>query len=247
MHHINAFLDTTGGARKRDAAERGPGYTSFSGPGIEAYEELSFWAAGHEPHLLPAGIGQRLPRQSDVILQIHYHPTGKLEVDRTRIGVYFSREPVKQVLHWTTASNSEFQLPAGNSNVEVKASWYIPTDVEALAVSPHMHSLGRDMLIAVTYPNGRSEDLIKIPEWDPDWAERLPLPEADHARRRLRRQGDRPLRQLRPRGEPEPSRPAGSPGASALYDEMCACKEGFLAVVKKGQDLTKPQRDRRPR
>ena len=41
------------------------------------YEELSFWAAGHEPSHLPAGIGQRLPRQSDVILQIHYHPTGK--------------------------------------------------------------------------------------------------------------------------------------------------------------------------
>ena len=77
VHHINAFLDTSGDARKRDEAEPGPGYTSFSGPGIEAYEELSFWAAGHEPSHFPAGIGQRLPRQSDVILQIHYHPTGK--------------------------------------------------------------------------------------------------------------------------------------------------------------------------
>ena len=77
VHHINAFIDTSGDARKKDEAEPGPGYTSFSGPGIEAYEDLSFWAAGHEPSHLPAGIGQRLPRQSDVILQIHYHPTGK--------------------------------------------------------------------------------------------------------------------------------------------------------------------------
>jgi hypothetical protein len=120
VHHINAFLDTTGAARARDEAERGPGYTSFSGPSVPIYEDLGFWAAGHEPHHLPDGIGQRLNKQSDVILQVHYHPTGKPEVDRTRIGIYFSRVPVKQALHWSTASNSEFVLPAGQSNIEVK-------------------------------------------------------------------------------------------------------------------------------
>src|SRR5271157_2860322 len=108
VHHINAFLDTTGDARARDAAEPGPGYTSFSGPGVAMYEDLGFWAAGHEPHHLPEGIGQRLPRQCDVILQVHYHPTGKPEVDRTRIGIYFSRVPVKQALHWSTAWNADF-------------------------------------------------------------------------------------------------------------------------------------------
>ena len=36
VHHIIAFIDTTGDARKRDEAEPGPGYTSFAGPGIEA-------------------------------------------------------------------------------------------------------------------------------------------------------------------------------------------------------------------
>ncbi len=135
--------------RKRDWAEQGPGYTSFSGPGIEAYEDLSFWAAGHEPAIF-LGDRQRLSRQSDVVLQIHYHPTGKPEVDRTRIGVYYSREPVKQALHWSTVSNSDFHLPAGDPNVEVKASWFIPVDVEVLAVSPHMHQLGRDMSMSVT-------------------------------------------------------------------------------------------------
>ncbi|MEJ7638973.1 MAG: hypothetical protein WKF75_13635, partial [Singulisphaera sp.] len=74
VHHINAFLDMSGAARKLDEAEPGPGYISFSGPGIDDYEELSFWTAGHVPSHLPTGIGQRLPHQSDVILQIHYHP-----------------------------------------------------------------------------------------------------------------------------------------------------------------------------
>src|SRR6202011_4626490 len=99
-----------------------------------------------------------IPRQADVILQVHYHATGKPEVDRTRIGIYFSRGPVKQALHWATASNSDFRLPAGVASTEVVATWYIPTDLEALAVSPHMHSLGHDMRITVTSPAGQNRD-----------------------------------------------------------------------------------------
>jgi hypothetical protein len=235
VHHINAFIDNSGVARAKDEAESGPGYTSFAGPGIPMYEDLSFWAAGHEPHHLPEGIAQRLPRQSDVILQVHYHPTGKPEVDRTRIGIYFSRVPVKQVLHWSTASNSEFKLPAGQSNIEVKASWNIPVGVEILAVSPHMHLLGRDMRMTVTFPSGRTQDLIHIPEWDPSWQstyffqKTIPVPagsvvkviahydNSDH-----------------PRNPNRPPKPV-SWGFGA-NDEMC---EGFIAVVKQNQDLTR--------
>ncbi len=194
VHHINAFLDRSGDARKRDWAEQGPGYTSFSGPGIEAYEDLSFWAAGHEPSHFPTGIGQRLSRQSDVVLQIHYHPTGKPEVDRTRIGVYYSREPVKQALHWSTVSNSDFHLPAGDPNVEVKASWLIPVDVEVLAISPHMHQLGRDMSMSVTVSEWSQARLDQYPGLGSLLAERLFLPAADSRGSGLGRQGDCPLR-----------------------------------------------------
>src|SRR4051812_21278875 len=104
-----------------------------------------------------------------MILQIHYHPSGKREKDRTRIGVYFSREPVKQALHWNSASNYEFRLQPGKPDNEVEGTWFIPTDLEALAVSPHMHLLGHDMRMSVTYPGGRTKDLIYIRNWDPAW------------------------------------------------------------------------------
>ncbi len=236
VHHINAFLDTSGMARARDEADKGPGYTSFSGPGIPAYEDLGFWAAGHEPHHLPDGIGQRLPRQSDVILQVHYHSTGKPEVDRTRIGIYFSRKPVKQALHWSTASNSDFVLPAGQSNIEVKASWNIPADVEVLAVSPHMHLLGRDMRMSVTLPNGRTQDLIQIPDWDPSWQstyyfqKRIPLPAGSVVKVVAHYNNS-----AHPRNPNTPPKTV-SFGLGA-NDEMC---EGFIAVVKQNQDLTRP-------
>jgi hypothetical protein len=236
VHHINAFLDRSGDARKKDAAEPGPGYTSFSGPGIEAYEDLSFWAAGHEPGHFSAGIGQRLPRQSDVILQIHYHPTGKVEVDRTRIGVYYSREPVKQALHWSTVSNSDFHLPAGDPNVEVKASWFIPVDVEVLAVSRHMHQLGRDMRMSATSPNGREQDLIHIPAWDPSWQSayyfQKPIPLVRGSIVKVLAHYDNSAHSRNPNHPPRRVN-----WGYSVNDEMC---ESFIAVVKGGQDLTRP-------
>lgn len=237
VHHSNMFLDMTGEARRRDQAEPGPGYTSFGGPGIECFEELSFWAAGHEASRLPAGIGQRIPRQSDIVLQVHYHPTGKPERDRSRIGVYFSREPVKQALHWNNASNQKFQIPAGKPNSEVKASWFVPTDVEALAVSPHMHQLGRDMRITVTLPNGRTQDLIHIPAWDPTWQSAyyfqkpISLPQGSVVKVVAHYDNS-----VHPRNPNHP--PQHVKRGFGAHDEMC---EGFIAVVKKGQDLTLPR------
>jgi hypothetical protein len=169
VHHISAYIDKSGAGRQRDEADQGPGYTSFSGPGIAAFEELCFWNAGHDPTHLPPGVGLRLPAHADVIVQVHYHPSGKPEVDRTRLGIYFSSEPVRQALHWNAASNYEFRLEPGKPDTEVVGTWFVPADVEALAVSPHMHLLGREMRMTATYPDGRTIDLIHIPEWDPSW------------------------------------------------------------------------------
>lgn len=237
VHHINAFLDTTGDAKKLDEAEPGPGYTSFGGPGIECFDELSFWAAGHEAQHLPAGIAQRFPRQADVILQVHYHPSGKPEVDRSRVGIYFARGPVKQALHWANVSNTRFLIPAGAPNTEIKASWFVPTDLEALAVSPHMHQLGRDMRITVTLPNGRIQDLIQIPVWDPTWQSAyyfqkpIALPQGSVVN--VIAHFDNSAHARNPNNPPQRVKR----GLTA-DDEMC---EGFIAVVKKGQDLTRPR------
>lgn len=234
VHHVITYVDPTGLARKLDEAEPGPGYTSQLGGGNVNADELGFWTAGSQPHKLPAGVGIRLPRQSDIILQVHYHPTGKAGGDRTQVGLYFAKAPVKQALHWNNAASYDFRLPAGNPRVEVKASWYVPVALEALAVAPHMHMLGHDMKMTVVYPDGKTKDLIHIADWDPSWQnayyfqEPVPLPagsvvkvvahfdNSDHARN--------------PNHPPKLVK-----SGSNADDEMCV---GYIAVVKKGQDLT---------
>jgi peroxiredoxin len=237
VHHVIAYVDTSGEARKKDAADPGPGYQCFSGPGVEIHGDLGGWAPGNQPSILPDGIGRSLPKSADVIIQVHYHPSGKVERDRTRIGIRFARQPVRQVLHWTGAANLEMKLLAGDSNAEVQAAWKAPVDVIAHAVSPHMHLLGKDMLMSVKFPDGRTQDLIRIDHWDFNWQvtyyleQPLELPEGSVVK--VVAHFDNSA--SNPRNPNKP--PKDVAWGEATTDEMCI---GFIALTKKGQDLTRP-------
>jgi hypothetical protein len=178
-----------------------------------------------------------LPARSDVILQVHYHPSGKPELDRTRLGIYFCRKPVRQTLHWANATNTSFRLQPGRSSIEVKAAWSVPVDVEALAVTPHMHQLGRDFRMSVTFPGGRSQDLLHIDSWDPNWQntyyfeKRISLPKGSTVK--VVAQYDN---SAHPRNPHSPPRLVT--WGPDVTDEMCV---GYIGVVKKGQDLTRSQ------
>jgi hypothetical protein len=235
VHHILTYVDTSGQGRKRDEADPGPGYTCFSGPGIEVHGDLGGWAPGNDPAFLPDGVGRVLPSKGDVVMQLHYHPSGKPETDRTRIGIYFAKKPVKQILHWNYAVNPLLYIPAQSKNFEADAGWKdpgfgwkVPVDVTALAVTPHMHRLGRDMTMTATFPDGREQDLIKIGDWDFNWQNTYyfekPIEFPKGTIVKVRAHYDNPTKAAVKWGE-------------ATTDEMCI---GFLAIVQKGQDLTQP-------
>ncbi|WP_165246391.1 hypothetical protein [Paludisphaera soli] len=235
VHHMMGFLDLNGGGRLRDKAEAGPGYTSYSGAGVPVDGDLGGFAAGNQVVHLPDGVGRLISRGSDVILQVHYHPTGKPEVDRSRIGLHLCRKPVEQSIHWANATNDKLRLPAGDPNVEIKADWYVPVDVEALAVTPHMHQLGRDFRMTATLPDGSNRDLIDIPAWDPAWQntfyfkERIPLPKGSTVHVVAHFDNS-----AHPRNPHSP--PKLVTWGPAATDEMLV---GYIGVVKKGQDLTR--------
>lgn len=233
VHHLIAYVDPTGQGRELDEGSPGPGYSAQAGPGFDV-PEMSFWTAGSEPHRLPEGIGIHIPRQSDVILQVHYHPSGKPGIDKTRVGLYFARKPVKQALHWNNATCYDFQLPAGKKSVEVKASWFVPVAVEVLAVSPHMHLLGHDMHMSVRLPKGSTHSLIEIIDWDPSWQSayyfQKPISLPAGSVINVVAHFDNSAHPRNPNQPPKLVKVGPN-----FDDEMCV---GYIAVVKKGQDLT---------
>ncbi len=235
VHHILAYIDTSGEGRNLDKAAPGPGYPSYGGPGVDIADELDSWTPGNKPIRLPDGISRSLPAKSDVIIQIHYRCSGKAETDRTRVGFYLARKPVKQSYHWANATAYNFSIPPNASNYEVKTSWFVPVDVELMALMPHMHLIGHDFLMTVTLPTGQSRELIYIPNWDPDWQDtyylETPMVLPKGSTINVIAHYDNTAHPRNPNKPPK----AVSCGLQST-DEMCI---GYIGVVKKGQDLTR--------
>ena len=47
---------------------------------------------------LPEGVGRVLKMGSDLVIQNHYHPTDRIEMDQSSVGLYFSKSPVEKTV-----------------------------------------------------------------------------------------------------------------------------------------------------
>ncbi len=184
VHHILAAFDTTGRARTLDAADKLPGYKTFAGYGtlpgglpFQPSGALSGWAPGKMPNELPKGVGRYVPAGADVLLQIHYHKSGKDESDRSAIGLYFAKGTIDKQLRAGIVmpprpgllARPSLRIPAGDANYEITGKWAASYDAHLLSVIPHMHWLGKDFLLEAVLPDGTRRTLIKIDQWDFNW------------------------------------------------------------------------------
>jgi mono/diheme cytochrome c family protein len=172
VHHVLTYVDTTGRSAALDDADPGPGYTCFGGPGFLPTGGLGGWAPGAGPHVMPDGVGMLLPAGARVVVQMHYHHRGKTtEIDGTKLGLHFARRPIDKRVRAIPILNRAFTIPAGEARHEVKASYTLPPtwNMHAIAVTPHMHLLGREMKVTATYPDGTVRPLIHIDDWDFHW------------------------------------------------------------------------------
>ena len=55
------------------------------------------WAPGVQPQFLPNGIARTVRKGSDLVVQIHFHPSGKEEAEQSSIGLYFTKTPPEKV------------------------------------------------------------------------------------------------------------------------------------------------------
>src|SRR5207247_7920644 len=65
--------------------------------------------------------------------------------------------------------NLRWEIPAGDSNYNVKASYVVPEDAEAISILPHMHLLGKSMEVTAVRPDGSKEALVLVPKYDFNW------------------------------------------------------------------------------
>jgi len=166
VHHALLFQDISGTARQRDT---GSGYECFGTPGFLPARGLGGWTPGSLPFRAPDDIPILLHAGADLVLQAHYHPSGKPETDRTAVALYFTdRPPQRRAMDIPLGSN-RIDIPPGDSTYKVTDHFTIPVAVDAIGINPHAHYLCKEMVGYAVLPNGTRRTLLRIPEWNFDW------------------------------------------------------------------------------
>jgi Tfp pilus assembly protein PilF/mono/diheme cytochrome c family protein len=173
VHHANVLVDRAQASRGR---EKAPG-SGFGGMEIRLESEVFdpdshflFWKPGTIPYVEPDGMALRLDKGTDLVLNMHMQPSGKSEVILPSIGLYFTDQPATMYPMLLQVENdAALDIPPGEKNFVVTDSLTLPIDVDLLAIYPHAHYLGKDLLALATLPDGTGKTLIHINLWDLNW------------------------------------------------------------------------------
>lgn len=173
VHHSRIMIDTTNQIRGIDGlSEYDPKALEYQKNPL-ADEFLYGWVPGNLPVSYPDGTGKKLFKNSDLILNIHYAPTSKTEMDSSLIKLYFAKEKVKEEIKVLTIregdiSNQPFYIPA-NTKPTFYVSYNLKQSVNMVSIMPHMHFIGDSFKALAITPSGEAIPIIKIDKWDFNW------------------------------------------------------------------------------
>jgi tetratricopeptide (TPR) repeat protein/mono/diheme cytochrome c family protein len=173
FHHANLLLDRSGSARR---SEKSPG-SGFPGMELSIVEDtfdpdshFLFWKPGSVPWVEPDGMAWRADPGMDLVLNVHLQPSGKPELVRPSVGLYFTDHPqTKFPMLVQLEHDGAIDIPPGERSFLVSDDFRLPMDVHVLAVYPHAHYLGKLLEGYATLPDGTRKWLIRIPSWDLNW------------------------------------------------------------------------------
>lgn len=129
---------------------------------------------GRGPFTYPEGWGVLLPENPYITTNMHYHKTpgpGSAVEDLTRAGFLFYEpgDVIDYIVDTDLNFTTRFVIPAGDPNYEVKHQRPFEEDTYLLSLGPHMHLRGKAMRYELEYPDGKTETLLWVPDYDFNW------------------------------------------------------------------------------
>lgn len=122
----------------------------------------------------PPNTGGLLKDGSVLNLNLHYTTNGRETVDNSEIGLWFYPEgeiPGERMSGQCACifPNTWTNIPANDPAFEQKATITIRKDANIYSFLPHMHFRGKYMRFYADYPDGSSEELINIAQYNYAW------------------------------------------------------------------------------
>lgn len=149
------------------------GCSQSGGRGGGGGDLLVGYAPGNNAATFPAGVARKIPAGATIRFQIHYSNQTlggtDVEKDRSMVGLVFSKTPPEKLMTTNSVGNILFKIPAGAENHKVTACRTLKRDTTIYGLLPHMHLRGKAMDYQVIYPDGKTETLLSVPQYDFAW------------------------------------------------------------------------------
>jgi tetratricopeptide (TPR) repeat protein len=174
FHHANILVDRTGASRRRDEQDPEIGFNgmdvAIESESFDPDSHFLFWKPGSTPWVEPEGMAWVASPGTDLVLNLHMQPSGKPETVKARVGLYFTdRPPSEFPMLLQLEHDGAIDIPPGKKDFVITDEFRLPLDVDALAVYPHAHYIGKDLQALATLPDGTKKPLIWIKDWDLNW------------------------------------------------------------------------------
>ena len=130
---------------------------------------LRGYAPGINSNPFPDDSGIFLPANVTFEFQMHYTPIGKATVDSTKMGIWVAEDKPKHEIRSMILLNPRIRIPAGAKEHKESASRVVSEDSLLYSVVPHAHYRGKRMVVAAYYPDGQTEILLSVPNYDFNW------------------------------------------------------------------------------
>jgi peroxiredoxin len=138
----------------------------------ESFKESNFITGvvpGNGPLSLEDGIAFRIPKGSVLALQIHYVTSGKAQQVKLSVGLKYASGKIDQRLRHLLFVDTKFSIPPGAAAYPVKVERTLETDAIGVGLFTHMHLRGKGMTFTAHLPDGKSESLLTIPNYNFEW------------------------------------------------------------------------------
>ncbi len=155
LHHIIAFAYGPNGVNEFEILNQGIG--------------LGAYAPGNEVNTYPENSGFPLKAGGGLMLQLHYTTSGRETVDESEIALYlWDEEPERQVLGGS-AAELDINIPPFEARHEMVATAKFRKDSYLTMLGPHMHYRGYDANFKLVYPDGSTEEVLNVPNYQFNW------------------------------------------------------------------------------
>ncbi|MCI0536581.1 MAG: tetratricopeptide repeat protein, partial [Verrucomicrobiales bacterium] len=171
VHHAFVQVDPTRQARSAVDTNQPAGFDGMSLPeGVTMPSgQMLGWQPGKRSLRSPDGLPWILEPNSDLVLQLHLHPTGKPEMVRPAVGFYFTQTPPTNTPFRVVLKRHLIDISPGVSNYVIENTFVLPVDVALLRIFPHCHYLGKRLEAYAIAADKSERTLLLIKNWDFDW------------------------------------------------------------------------------